>query len=123
VSGKNNIFSATFQVLIASQLFAPISFIHLCVPACNTLIPLWGMVGFFSKSFGVRNGWEIIVVAVWYGCHLGAYQAFSRAIFATLVPRGKESGFFSAYELTNKGSSAVGPVVLSVLQQITGELR
>lgn len=33
------------------------------------------------------------------------------------------SGFFSAYELTNKGSSAVGPLVLSLLQQTTGELR
>ena len=33
------------------------------------------------------------------------------------------SGFFSVYELTNKGSSAIGPLVLSVVQQVTGELR
>ena len=57
---------------------------------CNVIIPLYGLVGFASTTFGVRQGWEIVMVAIWYGIHIGAYQAFSRAIFATLVPRGKE---------------------------------
>ena len=29
-------------------------------------------------------------MGLWYGLHMGAYQAFSRAIFATLIPSGKE---------------------------------
>jgi MFS-type transporter involved in bile tolerance (Atg22 family) len=29
-------------------------------------------------------------MAAWYGLQVGAYQAYSRAIFGTLIPRGKE---------------------------------
>ena len=35
----------------------------------------------------------------------------------------QEGTFFSLYELTNKGSSAIGPVILTVIQQTTGDLR
>lgn len=40
-----------------------------------------------------------------------------------MVPRGRETAFFSLYELTNKGSSALGPLVMTAIQQATGELR
>lgn len=62
-------------------------------------------------------------MAVWYGLHLGAMQAYSRSCFALLIPRGRESAFYSLYELTNRGSSALGPLVVTVIQQATGNLR
>jgi MFS family permease len=65
----------------------------------------------------------MIMMAVWYGFAIGAYQAYSRSLFAVLIPPGKESAFFAIYELTNRGSSAVGPFVLSVVQETTGDLR
>jgi len=46
-----------------------------------------------------------------------------RSVFSTMVPRGRETAFFSLYELTNKGSSALGPLVMTAIQQATGELR
>ena len=63
-------------LLLASMLFI-------------TLIPAYGLVGFASTSFGVRHGWEIIVVAAWYGFHFAGYLAFTRSVFATLVPPGQ----------------------------------
>ena len=77
------------------------------------LVPAYGLIGFATTSFGVRHGWEMVIVAVWYGFNFGGYLSFSRSVFATLVPPGQESGFFSIYELTNSGSSAIGPLVLS----------
>jgi hypothetical protein len=99
----------------------------------------------------------MLLVAVWYGFHLGAMQAFARALFAPLIPYGKEryvgfkllsrnaylpisepvalifsgfdpllsycSVFYSAYELTNKGSSWLGPLTMTVVKELTGNLR
>ena len=62
-------------------------------------------------------------MGAWYGFGIGAYQSFSRSIFAGLIPPGHEGAFYSLYELTNKGSSAIGPVVLTAIQQLTGDLR
>lgn len=58
-----------------------------------------------------------------YGLLMAPMQAFSRSLFATLVPRGKETACYSAYELTNRGSSWIGPTVLTVVQQYTGDMR
>lgn len=90
---------------------------------CSALVPAYGLIGLGSKTIGLRYGWEMLMIAAWYGLHLGSMQSYSRSIFSTLIPRGKEGAFYSAYELTNRGSSWVGPIVLTAVQQATGELR
>jgi len=69
---------------------------------------------------GVRTGRDVIAVACVWGACVGAMQAFSRAVFATLTPRGAESAFFALYEITNRGSSWVGPLVLTLSVELTG---
>ena len=64
----------------------------------------------------------MIGLAAWYGFHMAPMQASSRALFAELIPPGQESAFFAFYELTNKGSSWLGPLVLSAVQQGTGSM-
>jgi UMF1 family MFS transporter len=87
------------------------------------VVPAYGLIGFGSDTIGVRQGWEMMVVGCVYGFFLGPLQAFARSIFASLIPHGKESAFYSFYELTNRGSSALGPLVLTAIQQSTGDLR
>lgn len=88
-----------------------------------TVIPLYALVGLFTTNLGVQQGWEIILVAVWYGFCLGPVVAHARSLFALLIPRGKESAFYSMFELTNRGSSAAGPAIIALIQQLTGKLR
>lgn len=88
-----------------------------------SLIPLYAMIGFFSKKIGVRQGWEMILVACAYGFTIGPIQSYARSLFSTLTPKGRETAFFSLYELTNRGSSALGPLVLTAIQQGSGDLR
>ena len=80
-------------------------------------------IALYALGAGLSTGGEMLAVACWYGLHIGAYQAQSRALFATLLPPGRDAAFFSLYELTNKGSSALGPFVLAAIQQGTGDLR
>lgn len=58
-----------------------------------------------------------------YGLGLGVIQSYSRALFSSLVPPGLEGEFFGFFEVTDKGSSWLGPIVIGVIQQLTGELR
>lgn len=49
-------------------------------------------------------------------------QGYSRAVFVTLIPKGFESAWMSLFELTNKGSSFVGPAVAAAAVQ-SGNIR
>ncbi|MEU9115378.1 MFS transporter [Streptomyces sp. NPDC048483] len=57
------------------------------------------------------------------GLVLGGSQALSRSLFSHLVPRGKEAEYFSAYELSDRGVSWLGPLVFGVAYQLTGSYR
>ncbi|MFG2092474.1 MFS transporter [Streptomyces sp. NPDC048612] len=68
--------------------------------------PLW----FFALAAGI-------------GLVLGGSQALSRSLFSHLVPRGEEAEYFSAYEISDRGVSWLGPLVFGVAYQLTGSYR
>ncbi|MGW4445852.1 MFS transporter [Streptomyces sp. NPDC004682] len=69
-------------------------------------------------------------VPVWFfvlagaiGLVLGGSQALSRSLFSHLVPPGKEAEYFSAYELSDRGMSWLGPLLFGLTYQLTGSYR
>jgi UMF1 family MFS transporter len=62
-------------------------------------------------------------LAAGIGLVLGGSQALSRSLFSHLVPRGKEAEYFSAYEMSDRGLSWLGPLVFGLAYQITGSYR
>lgn len=104
-------------------------FVTLCV---FLLIPLYGMLAYSDLPIGLKQGWEVWLVGVVFGSGVGAFQAFSRSLFSTLLPRGREAVLNSLYEVTDKGSSFIGPAVMAALaaggtaadgSEIAGDLR
>lgn len=87
------------------------------------VLPLWGCVGFFTTSIGLRKPAELYVLAVWFGMCLGSAQAFGRAVFSELIPKGHESDMFALFEITDKGSSWMGPLIAASVVQTTGKIR
>ncbi|MEB8343933.1 MFS transporter [Streptomyces endophyticus] len=63
------------------------------------------------------------VLAAGIGLVLGGTQALSRSLFSHLVPAGKEAEYFSAYEMSDRGMSWVGPLVFGLTYQLTGSYR
>ncbi|MFG2116984.1 MFS transporter [Streptomyces sp. NPDC048718] len=57
------------------------------------------------------------------GLVMGGSQALSRSLFSHLVPRGKEAEYFSAYEMSDRGLSWLGPLVFGLAYQLTGSYR
>ncbi|MFG3170730.1 MFS transporter [Streptomyces sp. NPDC048200] len=63
------------------------------------------------------------VLASAIGLVLGGSQALSRSLFSHLVPRGKEAEYFSAYEMSDRGMSWLGPLLFGLTYQLTGSYR
>lgn len=87
-----------------------------------TMIPAYGLLG-FSEVFGVVHTMELYGVIVWYGFVLGAIQSSTRSAYTDIIPPGQESEFFGIYEISDKGSSWMGPLICGVLYETTGSMR
>ncbi len=57
------------------------------------------------------------------GIVLGGSQALSRSLFSQLIPAGKEAEYFGIYEISDKGTSWLGPLLFGLAYQITHTYR
>ncbi len=54
---------------------------------------------------------------------LGGSQALSRSLFSQMIPKNREAEYFSLYEISERGTSWLGPVVFALTLQLTGTQR
>ncbi|MCG3210597.1 MAG: hypothetical protein FOGNACKC_04228 [Anaerolineae bacterium] len=54
---------------------------------------------------------------------LGGSQALSRSLFSQMIPANRESEYFSFYEISERGTSWIGPLVFGLAVQLTGTQR
>ena len=59
-------------------------------------------------------------IAVIAGTQLGTVQAASRALMASLIPRGKEAEMFGFYAVVGKSSAILGPIVFGTVSHALG---
>ena len=79
---------------------------------------------FFCTTFGKYIPSASCLDSLWVlVANIGAWQALSRAILSELIPKGREAEFFSLYEITDKGSAWVGPLLTALIRDITGNFR
>ena len=62
----------------------------------------------------VYNTREFFIAAAIVAIVMGGSQALSRSLFAQLIPPGKEAEYFSIYEVSDKGTSWVSPLVFGL---------
>ncbi|WP_328431149.1 MULTISPECIES: MFS transporter [unclassified Streptomyces] len=78
--------------------------------AAGYFLPAGAPVWFFVLASGI-------------GLVLGGSQALSRSLFSHLVPPGQEAEYFSAYEMSDRGMSWLGPLLFGITYQLTGSYR
>jgi len=54
---------------------------------------------------------------------LGGSQALSRSLFSLMIPQGQEAEYFSLYEVSERGTSWLGPLLFGLVLQNTGSYR
>jgi UMF1 family MFS transporter len=88
------------------------------------ILPFYSFLGFIPSSpIGMKKIWELFVFGAIYGFNIGSIQSFARTVFISLTPPGHESEFFGFYEITDKGSAWIGPAIVALLTEWTGQVR
>jgi UMF1 family MFS transporter len=54
---------------------------------------------------------------------LGGSQALSRSLFSRMIPPGREASFYGLYEISERGSSWIGPFIFGAIAGATGSYR
>ncbi len=84
-----------------------------------TVVVIYAYLGLRGESrflqFWILGGFIALV--------MGGTQAVSRSLFANMIPPGKEAEFFSIYEVSERGTSWLGPLAFGLVNQIFGSLR
>ena len=111
-----------FQLAASRRLLSALGVINVCL-GVMALVPAYGLLGLVSPTLGYRYFYELYVGVAVYGFAVGSLQAFSRSAFAAMIPEGQEDMFFALYNVTDRGSSWIGPAVISAILQTTGSIR
>ncbi len=91
-------------------------------PAIATTLVIWGALLIYIYAF-VYTAIQFFFVTAGVAIVMGPSQALSRSLFAQLLPKGKEAEYFSIYEISDKGTSWLGPAFYGLALQWTGSYR
>lgn len=70
--------------------------------------------------FFLRTSRDFFVAAALVALIMGGTQALSRSLFSIMIPKGKEAEYFSLYEISDKGTSWLAPLIFGLALQFTG---
>jgi MFS transporter, UMF1 family len=76
-----------------------------------------------SIYISVRNEKQFFIVAAIVGMVQGGTQALSRSLFSLMIPKGREAEYFGVYEISDKGTSWLCPLLFGLALQFTGSYR
>jgi UMF1 family MFS transporter len=94
----------------------------LIISTLYLVIPIIGVTSIYVKTLFTTIT-ELYIIGAYHGFLLGAIQSFYRTMFSEMLPVGKENEFFGLYEITDKGSSWIGPLVVGAITNATGAIR
>jgi UMF1 family MFS transporter len=84
----------------------------------------FGMQNFDASPLGIPQAeLEFWVLGACIALVLGGSQALSRSLFSQMIPPEKEAEFFSIYEISERGTSWMGPFLFAAVNQSLGNLR
>jgi UMF1 family MFS transporter len=83
---------------------------------------IWALtLGYIYAAVSTHE--EFFIMSFLVGMIMGGTQALSRSLFSLMIPAGKEAEYFSVYEISDKGTSWLGPLIFALALQTTGSYR
>jgi UMF1 family MFS transporter len=83
---------------------------------------IWAGIVIYAYAF-LQTTAEAWGMAVALALVLGGSQALSRALFSRMIPQGREASFFGIYEVSERGTSWIGPLIFGIVVGATGSYR
>lgn len=84
---------------------------------------VWVLV--VASAYFVQPGQVVqyLLLAAGIGLVLGGTNALSRSLFSQMIPPGREAQYFSVYEVGERATSWLGPLLFAGMAQATGSYR
>lgn len=74
-------------------------------------------------GYFMRTAFHFWILAVSVGMVQGGTQALSRSLFGQMTPKKKSAEFFGFFDVSQKFSGILGPLVFGLIAQLTGSSR
>jgi UMF1 family MFS transporter len=85
-------------------------------------IIIWAGIVIYAYAL-LYQIWQLFVLGAFVALVMGGSQALSRSLYSQLIPRQNESEYFGFYEISERGTSWIGPLVFAAAVQFTGSSR
>ena len=76
------------------------------------------IIGYF-----MTKEWHFILLGLGVATVQGGSQALSRSLVGQLMPKSKSAEFYGFYSVSEKFNTVIGPILFSVINQLTGNSR
>ncbi|HWQ15965.1 MAG TPA: MFS transporter [Roseiflexaceae bacterium] len=86
-------------------------------------LAIWTAAVAFGYVMQAGSAAQFFALAALIALVLGGSQALSRSLFSQMIPRGQEAEYFSLYEVGERGTSWLGPLLFGLALQFTGSYR
>ncbi|HEX8633668.1 MAG TPA: MFS transporter [Pyrinomonadaceae bacterium] len=83
---------------------------------------IWAGIVIYGYGFLQTTG-QAWAMAAMIAIVLGGSQALSRSLFSRMIPAGREASFFGLYEISERGTSWLGPLVFGAVVGATNSYR
>jgi MFS transporter, UMF1 family len=91
-------------------------------PAIMSSLVVWSGLVIYAYLF-LYTETQLFVIGVVLALVLGGSQALSRSLSSQMIPPAQEAEFFGFYEISERGTSWVGPLAFGAAVMITGSQR
>jgi MFS transporter, UMF1 family len=89
--------------------------------AVSLALALWILL--MAGVFFVKTAAHYFVAAALVALIMGGSQALSRSLYSVMIPKGREAEYYSLYEISDKGTSWLAPLLFGVTLQLTGSYQ
>jgi MFS transporter, UMF1 family len=111
-----------FVAIFGALIFERLAYLIGTKRAILVSLVLWVGVVIYGYGFlhTTREAWVMgVVIAI----VLGGSQALSRSLYSRMIPAGREASFFGIYEVSERGTSWIGPLVFGAVVAATNSYR
>jgi UMF1 family MFS transporter len=111
-----------FVAVLGALMFERLAYLIKTKDAILVSLVIWAAIVIYAYRFlhTVKEAW---ILAALIAIVLGGSQALSRSLFSRMIPEGKEAAFFGLYEVSERGTSWMGPLMFSIVIARTGSYR
>ncbi len=83
---------------------------------------IWSGLVIYAYLF-LYNATQLFIMGAVLAMVLGGSQALSRSLFSQMIPADHEAEYFGFYEISERGTSWIGPFFFAAAVQLTGSQR